>query len=38
MSRLGYLIHDVLAHPICGLLWMLGADGLGDWLHDVTVR
>lgn len=36
-------VHDVLAHPICGFLWIAGfavplLSHLGDWLHDVTVH
>ncbi len=37
MSSLGYLVHDVVAHPVCGLLWIFGARTVGDWLHDRTV-
>ena len=31
-------IHDVLAHPICGLCWVLGLRRVGDWLHEATVH
>ena len=37
MTRLGYLIHDALAHPLCAVLWIVGAKALGDRLHDATV-
>lgn len=36
-KRVGYFVHDVLAHPLCGLLWIVGARLAGDWLHDLTV-
>ena len=32
------LIHDAVAHPICALLWLVGLQRAGDWLHDVTVH
>lgn len=31
-------IHDVLAHPVCGLLWILGFSKAGDWLHEVSLH
>jgi hypothetical protein len=31
------LVHNCVAHPVAGVLWLVGADALGDWLHDVTV-
>ncbi len=37
MKRLGFLIHDVLAHPLCGLLWIVGFQKAGDWFHEATV-
>ncbi len=36
-KRFGFLVHDVLAHPFCGVLWILGFNYLGDLLHDGTV-
>lgn len=37
-EKLWTLIHDVLAHPICGLCWILGLQRLGNWLHVITVH
>ena len=39
MRRLGFFVHDVLAHPLCGLLWIVGEwipafEGAGEWLHE----
>lgn len=36
-KRVGYFVHDVVAHPLCGLLWIFGANSVGNWLHDLTV-
>jgi len=37
VTNLLWLFHNTIIHPICGLLWHLGAERLGDWLHDLTV-
>jgi len=37
-KKLWFFIHDILAHPICGLCWIFGIDTFGDWLHDITVN
>lgn len=31
-------LHDVLAHPVCGLLWILGFSKAGDWLHEASLH
>ncbi len=41
------VLHDVIAHPVCGVLWILGAkrsrpqrsllERAGDWLHEATL-
>lgn len=31
------LIHDVIAHPLCGALWIAGLKRAGDRLHDLTL-
>jgi len=36
-KKLAILIHDIIAHPICGILWIVGAEKTGDYLHDLTV-
>lgn len=34
MKKLGFLVHDVLVHPVCGWCWILGLQRIGDWLHE----
>ena len=34
------VLHDVLAHPIAGVLWAINApvtNRAGYWLHDITL-
>jgi hypothetical protein len=31
------LFHNAIIHPICGVLWWVGATSLADWLHEVTI-
>ena len=38
VSRAMFLVHNVIVHPICGVLWFLGADRAGDWLHRITAE
>lgn len=28
------LRHNLVAHPIAGVLWALGFTAAGDWVHD----
>lgn len=37
MTRLLWLFHNAIAHPLCGLLWFFGADDTAQRLHDWTV-
>jgi hypothetical protein len=30
-------LHNVLGHPVMGLLHLLGFKGAGDWVHEVTL-
>lgn len=32
-----FLFHNAVMHPICGLLWFVGADRVADWLHDFSL-
>jgi hypothetical protein len=32
--RLAWLTHNLIAHPVAGVLWALGFDRAGDWIHD----
>ena len=33
-----FLLHNLIAHPIAGLLWFLGADRAGDAIHRLWNR
>lgn len=35
MSRLALAFHNIVIHPICGVLYLVGATRLGNWLHDL---
>jgi len=35
--RLRIFFHDCLAHPVAGLLWILGIDRLAYAIHNETV-
>ena len=28
------LRHNLIAHPIAGVLWLFGYEKAGDWVHD----
>lgn len=30
-----WLLHNVLCHPVAGVLWFLGFEKLGDKVHDL---
>lgn len=32
--RLTNARHNLLAHPIAGILWLFGLETAGDWVHD----
>ena len=32
--RLKNLKHNLIAHPIAGLLWVVGLEKWGDWVHN----
>jgi hypothetical protein len=34
MQRWRNLRHNLVVHPVAGVLWFLGFDRAGDWLHD----
>lgn len=33
-DRIHFALHNLIAHPICGLLWLVGLTAAGNWLHD----
>jgi hypothetical protein len=35
MTRLAFALHNIVIHPICGVLWFVGARRAGDWLHGL---
>ena len=40
LSKLGPLswsLHNLIAHPVSELVYLLGAKRLSAWIHDVTV-
>lgn len=32
--RLKNARHNLIAHPIAGVLWLFGCERWGDWVHD----
>ncbi len=34
MQTLKNLRHNLIAHPVAGVLWALGLTRSGDWVHD----
>lgn len=36
-NRLAFAFHNCVMHPLCGLLWLAGADRLANRLHNATV-
>ena len=33
----GWTIHNLIGHPASEIAYLLGFQGLSDWLHDVTI-
>jgi hypothetical protein len=33
-GRCRWLAHNLIAHPIAGLMWALGFRRAGNWIHD----
>lgn len=34
MGRWRNARHNLIAHPLAGLCWLLGYEQWGDWIHD----
>ena len=34
IRRLKNARHNLIAHPIAGILWLFGFEKLGDWVHN----
>ena len=32
-----WMLHNVVGHPLMGLLNFMGFEGLGEWVHEVTL-
>lgn len=40
LNKLGHFkwtLHNVLAHPIAEIFWLLNLKSIGNWIHDITV-
>jgi hypothetical protein len=35
-GNLLFLVHNVILHPLAGLLWFIGLERFPDWLHGLT--
>lgn len=36
-TRFAWSLHNIFAHPMSEVLYQLGCEDLGNWLHDVTI-
>lgn len=41
-EKVGWLVHNLIAHPLSEIIYWLGlhtqaAEDLGNWVHDITV-
>lgn len=34
VRRLRHARHNLIAHPVAGVLWLVGLQAAGDWVHD----
>ena len=40
LNKLGpfrWTIHNILAHPIAEIFWLLNLRSIGNWIHDITI-
>ena len=37
MTNLLWLIHNTISHPLAGILFFLGFDKAGTWVHDISL-
>ncbi len=35
--RFQWTLHNLVAHPLSEILFQLGLESRGDWVHDITV-
>lgn len=36
-TDLMWALHNIIAHPLSEILYWIGFDDLGNWIHDHTV-
>lgn len=34
MRKIRFALHNIIVHPICGVLWLVGFEKLPDWMHE----
>ena len=37
LGRFSYCFHNIVGHPVAEILWVLGFEKAGDYVHDITV-
>lgn len=37
LENLTWLPHNLIGHPAMALCQLVGLEGLGNWVHDVTI-
>jgi hypothetical protein len=35
--RISNAIHNCVLHPVAGVLWLLGSERMGDFIHDIDL-
>lgn len=34
MKSIRFALHNIVVHPICGVMWLIGLKRLPNWMHD----
>jgi hypothetical protein len=37
LGRFQWTLHNIVAHPLSELLYLVGLENAGNWLHDITM-
>jgi hypothetical protein len=37
LGRFQWALHNIVAHPLSELLYLVGLESAGNWLHDITI-
>lgn len=37
LGRFSYSVHNIIGHPLAEMFWIIGLNGVGDYIHDITV-